>query len=114
MRFGLRFCLALVALFAAAAVHAVPVTAQAPAPPLSAEEYARAEQFLAPNIRGLVLNGAVRPNWRAEDRFWYRNAIAEGHEFVVVDAAERTRGRAFDHERLAAALSAAEIGRAHV
>lgn len=106
MRFGLRFRVALVALLAVVTARAIPVTAQAPAA-LSAEDYARAEQFLAPNVRALVLNGAVRPNWLAEDRFWYRNTIAEGHEFVVVDAAERTRRRAFDHERLAAALSAA-------
>ena len=47
------------------------------------------------------------PVWLAGDRFWYRNAIPEGSEFVLVDPARRTRERAFDHARLAAALSRA-------
>ncbi|HEX9094004.1 MAG TPA: DPP IV N-terminal domain-containing protein, partial [Coriobacteriia bacterium] len=45
--------------------------------------------------------------WLAGDRFWYRNAVPEGNEFVLVDPARRTRARAFDHAALAAALSRA-------
>ena len=40
-------------------------------------------------------------------RFWYRRAGAGGNEFVVVDAATKQKQPAFDHARLASALSAA-------
>lgn len=75
-------------------------------PTISAADYARAERLLGPNVTGLVYRGTVRPNWLRDDRFWYRNAIPEGFEFVMVDAARRTRSRAFDHSAMAAALSA--------
>ncbi|MBI2401378.1 MAG: DPP IV N-terminal domain-containing protein, partial [Gemmatimonadetes bacterium] len=59
------------------------------------------------NTNPLVFGAPVRPSWLPGDRFWYRNTIPEGAEFVLVDPARRTRARAFDHERLAAALSRA-------
>ena len=72
---------------------------------LTTADYARAEQFLGYNTAPLVFGAAVRPTWIAGDRFWYRNAIPEGFEFVLVDPAHPGRARAFDHARLAAALS---------
>jgi dipeptidyl aminopeptidase/acylaminoacyl peptidase len=42
-----------------------------------------------------------------EDRFWYRNHLKDGFEFILVDPVRRTRAPAFDHDRLAAALSLA-------
>jgi dipeptidyl aminopeptidase/acylaminoacyl peptidase len=41
------------------------------------------------------------------NRFYYRRAVKGGNEFVLVDAATQARTPAFDHEKLAAALSAA-------
>ena len=42
------------------------------------------------------------------DRFWYRGDRADGtHEFIIVDAVSATRRPAFDHARLAAALTRA-------
>src|SRR5690348_15915946 len=73
---------------------------------LTAADYARAEKFMGYNTNQLVLQGPVRPNWLARDRFWYRNAIAGGSEFILVDPARKTRARAFDHVKLAAGLSA--------
>jgi dipeptidyl-peptidase 4 len=83
-----------------------------PAPPLlEADAYARAERFLSWNVNPLVLRAEVQPIWLSDDRFWYRNRIAEGHEFVVVDPARGTRERAFDHVRLAQVLGdAAGVG----
>ena len=51
----------------------------------------------------------LEPHWFGDDtRFWYRNALAQGRrEFLLVDAAKGVRAPAFDHARLAAALSAA-------
>src|SRR5690606_32163481 len=74
---------------------------------LTAEDYARAERFLSWNVEPLVYRADVTPNWMQGDRFWYRTRIPEGHEFIVVDPYNGTRAHAFDHERLAAALSAA-------
>ncbi len=49
----------------------------------------------------------VEAHWFGDnDRFWYRRDLPDGRrEFVVVDAVRAVREPAFDHERLAAALS---------
>ena len=95
------------ALFFALFVASNPATAQqSPQRTLTADDYARAEQFLVQNTAPLVFGATVRPNWLESGRFWYRNTIPEGAEFVLVDPERRTRERAFDHQRLADALSA--------
>ncbi len=106
-----RHTLVVPAVLAIALVMAAPVRAQeraAAAPKaLTAADYAQAEKWMGYNVTPLVFRSGVRPTWLPDDRFWYRNAIAEGSEFVLVDPAKRTRGPAFDHARLAATLSAA-------
>ena len=75
---------------------------------LTAADYARAERFMSSNTAPLVLRAGVRPTWLSGDRFWYRNALAdEGGEFVLVDPKKKSRGPAFDHAGVAAALSKA-------
>src|SRR2546422_4042121 len=74
---------------------------------LTAADYARAERFMSYNTTPLVFRAGIRPTALPDDRFWYRNAIPEGIEFVLVDAARRTRARAFDQGKLAAALTRA-------
>ncbi len=115
----LFLCLALVAAAwlpwpaGAAAQGAAPVQAPpaqagpAPGRSVTADDYARAERFLPQHVEPLVIGGRVAANWLPGDRFWYRNDLADGHEFVLVDPAARRRARAFDHAGLAAALSAA-------
>ena len=73
----------------------------------TAAEYQRAEKFMTYNTAPLVLRSGVRPNWLPDERFWYRVTTAEGSEFVLVDPAKGTRAPAFDHVKLAAALSSA-------
>ena len=73
---------------------------------VTAEDYARAESFLGGGTAGLVFGASVQPNWLAGDRFWYRNTTPGGTEFILADPAAGTRARAFDHERLAAAIGA--------
>src|SRR5215468_4887991 len=46
--------------------------------------------------------------WMEGDRFYYRKSVKGGNVFVLVDAVSGKRTPAFDHERLAMALSAAE------
>jgi dipeptidyl aminopeptidase/acylaminoacyl peptidase len=59
--------------------------------------------------RNKVFKASVRPHWFGSgSRFWYRNDLAGGaREFIHVDAARGVREPAFDHARVAAALSTA-------
>ncbi|MFW6085243.1 MAG: DPP IV N-terminal domain-containing protein [Gemmatimonadota bacterium] len=69
-------------------------------------DYRRAME-LEDRLDGLVVDDPDRPRWIGEtDGFWYRKTVEGGHRFVRVDAGEREKRPAFDHERLAAALSA--------
>src|SRR5439155_24654613 len=56
-----------------------------------------------------VFKDRVIPHWFHDNtRFWYRNDLRDGaKEFIVVDAGRATREPAFDHAKLAAALSQA-------
>jgi dipeptidyl aminopeptidase/acylaminoacyl peptidase len=74
---------------------------------VTADDYTRAEKFTGNGQAALVYRSGVRPTWLADERFWYRNTTAEGSEFVLVDPAKGTREMAFDHAKLAAALSTA-------
>src|ERR1017187_3167358 len=74
---------------------------------VTADDYSRAEKFMGGGMGALVYRSGVRPLWLADERFWYRNTTAEGSEFVLVDPLKGTREPAFDHARLAAALSTA-------
>ena len=75
------------------------------------EDYERAERLLPAATSPLVFGGSVQPQWLPDGRFWYRNRIPEGYEFVLVDPGNGTRDRAFDHSVLATALSAATDNR---
>ena len=67
----------------------------------------RRGRFGAPE-RG-VYKARVTPHWFQDNtRFWYRNDLREGtKEFIVVDAEQGKREPAFDHQKLALALSKA-------
>ena len=68
-------------------------------------DYVRADSF-AERTRDLVVDVAEEPNWIGEtSRFWYRLAVEGGDRFVRVDPAQARKADAFDHDRLAAALS---------
>ena len=62
---------------------------------LTAADYARAEKFMSAGVSDLVLKAGVRPTWLPDERFWYRNTLAEGaSEFILVNAARGTRASA--------------------
>ncbi len=70
-------------------------------------DYERADSFNA-RTRGLVVDVAEGPNWIGEtSRFWYRKSVTGGNRFVLVEPVTSRKGPAFDHERVAASLSAA-------
>ena len=89
----------------------ITVTCPAQQHALTGDDYARAEKFMNYNTAPLALRTGVRPTWIADDRFWYRVATENGNEFIMVDPTRGTRGPAFDHAKLAAALSAASGGK---
>ena len=67
----------------------------------------RRGRFGAPE-RG-VYKARINPHWLRNDaRFWYRNDLKGGaKEFILVEAERGNRQPAFDHQKLAAALSKA-------
>jgi dipeptidyl aminopeptidase/acylaminoacyl peptidase len=80
-------------------------TQYVPTPDQLRAGYQRASQ--RPFGRGHVYKDQVTPHWFAENkRFWYRNDLPGGkREFILVDADAGRRQPAFDHAKLAAALS---------
>src|SRR5262245_33968311 len=61
-------------------------------PSVTAADYARANKFLAPALNGLVVGGVVAPTWLPDERFWYRNTLADGTvQTILVSPAARTR-----------------------
>src|ERR1022692_900091 len=65
-------------------------------------------QALGGRSQGLVVDVPGAANWIGEtDHFWYTRSVRGGTEFVLVDAGAATKNAAFDHEKLAAAISAA-------
>jgi hypothetical protein len=109
-----RIRLLMLVLLVVALAAVMPLSAQdraASAPPaVTAEDYARAEKFLAPALSSLVVGGSVTATWLPDDRFTYRSTTASGVEFLLVDPVKATKTRAFDHVKLAAALGAAAGG----
>lgn len=70
-------------------------------------DYERANA-LRTKFQGLAVNVPERPNWiEKTPRFWYRKSVKGGNEFVLVEAEKAVKKPAFDHAKLAAALSAA-------
>ncbi|MFC1543742.1 DPP IV N-terminal domain-containing protein [Gemmatimonadota bacterium] len=70
-------------------------------------DYERADRLPREASR-LVYNFLAQQEWiEGTHRLWYRTQTREGKRFVLVDAARGTKGPAFDHVRLAEALSRA-------
>src|SRR5215467_9013034 len=73
---------------------------------ITGAEYERAAK-LRQKFQDLAINVPEPANAIPNtSRFWYRKSVKGGNEFIVVDAETLVKGPAFDHERLAAAISA--------
>ena len=73
-------------------------------------DYARAAEL--PNLtRGKVFRDRVEPHWfDANRQFWYKVRTGPGsHEFVLVEAEKGRQRPAFNHQKLAEALSKKKI-----
>ncbi len=87
-----------------------PPPAAAPATGIKAD-YERA-MGLRDRLQNTITNVAEAPTWiGTTTKFWYRKSVKGGNQFVVADPAAATKAPAFDHERLAAALSTAAQGK---
>jgi len=89
-----RISMALVALACLQMFHASQILAQGPRAGRPAQG---------------VYKDRITPHWFGDNtRFWYRNDLpGRTKEFILVHAEQGTRGPAFDHAKLAAALSQA-------
>ena len=68
-------------------------------------DYQRA-MGLREKYQGLAINAPEPATWvEKTPRFWYRKSVKGGNEFVLVDATTAQKRPAFDHEKLAAALT---------
>ena len=74
----------------------------------TAAEYARSEGLRA-RVEGLVVDAAEAPSWvgPGSSQFVYRKSVKGGFSFMLVDAATLEKRPAFDHDRLATAITAA-------
>ena len=69
---------------------AVPVAAQQAAR-VTADDYARAERFLAPAVNPLVSGGMTAATWLPDGRLQYRTTTTAGPQVVVVDPVAGTK-----------------------
>lgn len=72
----------------------------------TAADYKQAETFLRPNVEKRIYRTQVIPHWINDTpRFWYKVNTRQGKQFILVDTRKKQRKQAFDHEKLAKALS---------
>jgi dipeptidyl-peptidase 4 len=87
---------------------AAPPTTLAQSTTAATVRYDRAEQLLSWNASRLVTGDEVQAQWMKDgSRFWYRNKVRQGAEFVLVDPVRGVRELLFEQTRLAAAISVA-------
>ncbi|NRA62423.1 MAG: DPP IV N-terminal domain-containing protein [Psychrobium sp.] len=72
---------------------------------LTISDYQRAEQLLRKSTGKLVFGTVKNSKWLDNDRLTYRTSVVGGYKFVLADAAKREKTAAFDHAKIAAALS---------
>lgn len=98
----------------AAALAAMPATAQLAAPAVTVAS--RADYEAAAQVMSLQLNAAIRnarptPHWIGRSNWaWYRNEGASGADYLLIDAATGRKQPAFDQAAVAAALG--QVGKA--
>src|ERR1043165_374382 len=71
----------------------------------TADDYRRSEE-LNRKYQGLATGLVESPSWIPNtSRMWYRTTVASGAVFMVADAATKQKRPAFDHDKVAAAVS---------
>jgi dipeptidyl aminopeptidase/acylaminoacyl peptidase len=72
---------------------------------LSVSDYQRAERQLKATTNKLVYGTVEGNKWLSNDALLYRTAIKGGHQFVLANPVKGTKSAAFDHQKIAHALS---------
>jgi len=104
MHRGARFLLHTRFVLIAILISIAPLAARAQG---TAADYQRANGLRERFLR-LAVNVPGQTNWiEGTNHFWYRKSVPGGNEFILVDAEALTKKPAFDHEKLAASLTAA-------
>ena len=80
-------------------------TCSQPEKAISIEDYQRAEQFLSANTSKLVYGVVSGQNWQANETLIYKNSISGGAEYMLANPAKGEQAKAFDHQKLADALT---------
>ena len=70
-------------------------------------DYQRAESMMWKHVDKKIFHTVLAPQWiEQSSAFWYRDHARDGHWFYKVVPEKKSRVKAFDHARLAEALSA--------
>lgn len=75
---------------------------------VTVRDYERAQKFLGFNTFPLADNLSINPVWLSGTQFWYMEKQGNSVRYYVVDGKRKTKKPAFNHGRLAAAMSEAE------
>ena len=81
------------------------ITFSANAQALSIDKYYQAEQQLSKYTEKLVTGTLDHPQWTNNNQLTYRSHTKQGEQFFIIDAVTKEKNLAFDHQKLAAALS---------
>lgn len=73
---------------------------------LSIDKYYQAEQQLSKHTDKLVTGTLDHPVWTNNSQLTYRSHTKQGEAFFIIDAVTKEKDLAFDHQKLATALSA--------
>lgn len=73
---------------------------------LSIDKYYQAEQQLSKHTDKLVTGTLDHPVWTNSSQLTYRSHTKQGEAFFIIDAVTKEKDLAFDHQKLATALSA--------
>lgn len=74
--------------------------------PVTLQDYERAESFLPGNLAKRAYGLELKPNWTGKgNEFWYSSRCRKGMTYYRVQPEAGIQEPAFDHNRLAAALS---------
>jgi len=76
---------------------------------LTVADYQRAEKQLRATTATLVTGTISQQKWLDDTHLSYRTEIAGGHRFMIADTVSGTKGEAFNHQGIAAALSTSKI-----
>ncbi len=72
---------------------------------LNVEQYQQAERQLGKHTEKLVTGTLNKPSWTDNNQLTYSSNTEQGEQFFIFDVATKEKDLAFDHQKLATALS---------